>query len=276
MKKGIVIILCLATTIVPASALISGEGSATLGRQCSEVTQDLLQTSKAIGTSDMDSNPVPKDFIVWDHVGFKDAAWSGRQHVYLNKKGGVVFQGYAQNPYNDLIVSEKMTEGARISLGQVPLRADWHTLNGNGLIFGADFKDDSFSGFAVVATMTDIEVREYQGVSKSSFMNGDAAFTVLASKPKACPAQEFIVENKIVYESGALLIDLSGKTYYGNFVGAMSDFGEHNCGSLSTIYVPYLMVNEVNILNTSQPITHTADESNVPPIFRGFQNEVNT
>ncbi len=250
MKRNITLIII--TLFIITSFSISyahqGEGNISIGRQCDEVTQDLLATSKDKLT-DIDTGDLPKDVIVWDHIGFKDEAWSGNRHVYKLRKGGVLFQGYAQMPYNDLYVRPMNTnESDVITLGQAPLRADWHTLNGNGLIFGGDFKDDKFSGYSVVATMNKIEVREYVNVSKEAFQSGTGEYKVLASKPKVCPAQEFVIKDKKIYESGEILYDMKDKKWYGNYVGGMADFMEHNCGSLTTIYIPYLTVNSTNIL----------------------------
>ena len=252
MKNNIIALICLTIITVPSFAEThTGEGVASQGRQCDIVTSELLQQSKDLELKDIDSLPVKDTFTVWDHVGFKDEAWSGKQHVYLSKQGGVIFQGYAQKPYNDLIVTKKMNDNSVVRLGQVPLRADWHTLNGNGLIFGAEISEGKLSGYSVVATISMIEVREYKGVSKESFMDGTAEFEVLAAKAKICPAQEFVVDNKKVYESGELLFDLSTKEYYGEYVGAVTDFAEHNCGSLSTIYVPYCIVDGTNIFSAT-------------------------
>ena len=246
LAKTISILSLTAILLTPQTQSYANEGNASRGRQCSVVTEDLIKASTGAKAQEIASRVFSEEYTVWDHVGFTDIAWSGKQHVYLNKEGGLIFQGYAQMPYNDLVITDKPHEDKVIKFGQIPLRADWHTLNGNGLVFGAKLNGNTLSGFSVVATVNKIEVREYTNVTKESFMEGNAEFKVLASKPKICPAQEFIVDGKKVYESGKLLYEVT-QPYYGNYVGAMSDFAEHSCGSLSTIYVPYLMIGEENL-----------------------------
>lgn len=200
-------------------------------------------------------------FSVIDHIGHKDSAFTGARHI-ATYNGGIQWFGYDADDFSDMILTDKGIDGHNIdiSLQQAPVRADWHTIDGSGIVFNAktnapadldDLKDKSytFEGYALVATTGKIELRYYKPTSFSQFSTGKSKYQVLFETAKTCNSQDF----RIKYDGKEAEIFLDGKLltkqsikYLGNHVGAMVDYMEHNCESLSSVYMYNLLVNGKN------------------------------
>ena len=132
------------------------------------------------------------------------------------------------------------------------MRADWHTLNGNGILFGCTIngmvpnKDYnlnkgeggsvSITGYGIVATVNKIELRQYGGVSPTNI--GDS-YSVIKSWDKECPGQNFTIE--ITGNMAKIFLDKE-KLYEvsvgsGRDTGLVTTYLEHNCASLSSVYM---------------------------------------
>lgn len=217
------------------------------------------------------------DWVVLDHIGSKDAAYTGERHIVLRDNNGdigIQWYGYEKDPCNDLILKDLDTNWNRINVQQCPVRADWHTVNGSGIVFGAttsasagDFKavyNKSYDGdsntltcYAFVATVNTIELRKYDQVSFKDFSDGgkgNIIYTVITSVPKECNSQslsidrtgdiyKFYVGNKCCFVLSEEQLGISDK----NYVGAMVDYQLHNCTSLSSMYMFNLTVDGVDL-----------------------------
>lgn len=197
------------------------------------------------------------DWFILDHVGVTDSAYAGARHI-VKRDTGIQWFGYDKPPFNDMML-KKFENCKNINIKQAPVRADWHTVNGSGVVFGAslsfpgideltskdledkDITSSSFSGYAFVATMEAIEIREYNLVSLSSFKNGSADFKVLYTEPKQCNSQSLTVDfsnSQPKFSIGLRQLQTNfNYTPKGIYAGAMVDYAEHNCSSLSSIYM---------------------------------------
>ena len=205
-----------------------------------------------------------RGFTVLDHIGVKDKAFNGERHIATKGKG-IQWYGYDIPPYNDLIITNQdIPENYNINLKQSPIIADWHTINGSGVIFNAitnapqgevsTSSNFTFSGFALVATQDKIQLREYN-TDFSKFASGTAEFKVITEIPKTCNSQSFnIIKTNNDYEIKLdnTLIYKGELQYYGNYVGAMVDYLEHNCESLSSTYMYNLTVNDTNLFEKKE------------------------
>lgn len=200
-------------------------------------------------------------FSVIDHIGHKDSAFTGERHV-VTYNNGIQWFGYDADNFSDMILTNKGIDGHNldISLQQAPVRADWHTIDGSGIIFNAktnapadldDLKDKSytFEGYALVATTSKIELRYYIPTTFSQFATGNSKYQVLFETAKTCNSQDF----RVKYDGKEAEIFLDGKSltklpikYIGDYVGAMVDYMGHNCESLSSVYMYNLIINGKN------------------------------
>ncbi len=199
-----------------------------------------------------------QDWIVWDHVGYKDRAFNGERHIVKRTKG-VQFLGYAQPPFDDMMLRNFGDFNRRtISVIQSPVRSDWHTINGSGIVFNAKLEGDYFTGNAIVATQDSIELRSYARTSRQSFLGGSASYSVIFTAPKECPGQAFTVEMKNenktdswtdfkIYDREELIYE-GGDSTYGTYAGLMTDYAEHDCESLSSTYIPNFIVDGEDFL----------------------------
>ena len=197
-----------------------------------------------------------RGWTVFDHIGVKDSAFKGAKHL-ATKSSGIQWYGYDNPPYNDLMLTNQdIPDDYTLNLKQATIVADWHTIDGGGLVFNATTDappnievspsdNYKFRGHAIVATMDSIQLRLYDTTTQE-FMADGSSYSVLAEVPKTCGSQSFTVtkagdnytvklDDTIIYE-GYL-------TPYGNHVGAMVDYIEHNCSSLSSVYMYNLTVN---------------------------------
>lgn len=201
-------------------------------------------------------------FIVVDHIGHTDTAYNGARHIVTYNDSGMVWYGYDEKGYTDLILTETDNYSYTINLKQMPLRADWHTVNGSGIIFNASTSaqkgtevnpytsTDTFTGYALVVTTKDIEVRYYPLTTLSTLADGLATYEVLYSTSKTCNAQDLTITytgaEVLIYLDNTLLTTLQ-LDYIGSYVGAMVDYKEHSCNSLSSIYMFNLTLNGGNL-----------------------------
>lgn len=206
-----------------------------------------------------------QDWIVFDHIGYKDSAFQGERHIAI-KSNGIQWYGYDSSPFNDMVLTNSnISDNYTLNLKQATIVADWHTIDGSGIVFNATTNaplnvevDNTanyiFQGHAIVATMDKIQLRLYD-TTISDFMSNGKNYSVLAEVPKTCGSQSFTVikqgdnyivklDDKIIYE-GFL-------HYYGNYVGAMVDYIEHNCSSLSSVYMYNLTLNGKNLFERSE------------------------
>lgn len=167
------------------------------------------------------------EWYIWDHVGLTDTAYQGKRHI-AKRTTGVQWFGYDSPPYNDMLLRNFSNEinsnnGAfKINIKQAPVRADWHTINGSGILFGVassnkavvggndyDMIDKSnsgnhanlvsgatgsgMSGYAFVATNHYNELRYYDNVSIQDFINGIADYYLIEQHDKTCNSQSLTV-----------------------------------------------------------------------------------
>lgn len=209
------------------------------------------------------------DWYVFDHVGYKDSAYQGERHIaYFQEEGGVQFYGYDKEALADLMLLKHPDgQDQTISILQAPLRADWHTLDGNGILFAVEtvkippapgdygtVNTDNLviNGYAAVATMDEIQIRKYTN-AKVSTMSKD--FEVIYSEPKECPSVDFLVEitgNKAKVNLGSrtlkeITLDTSARAN-----GILVCYAEHNCQSLSSVYTYSYIVNDIEYLKAKQ------------------------
>lgn len=212
---------------------------------------------------------INRGWMVFDHIGYKDTAFQGERHLaYMGD--GVQFFGYDIEPLTDLcLLQHPDGENQTINMLQAPVRADWHTLNGNGLLFGCTFSGGepntdydlcsnegnvSVTGYSVVATADKIQVRQYSGVSAVN-IGDDGAYGVLYEEPKECPGQNITVEiignhAKVFLDSRMIFeFDLSGQ---GRGTGMVTTYKEHCCSSLSSIYMFNHTVNGIDYLKPNK------------------------
>ena len=267
--------------------------------------------------------PTNTKWMIWDHVGIKDQAFTGERHI-VRRDSGVQWFGYYAPPYNDIMLrdfsSMNRSGSFKINIKQAPVRADWHTINGSGLVFGAYFsgkaptsdgemltvgessqavndsgegypKSDAvgnFSGFAFVATNETNEVRYYQNVNMQAFCDGTAPYTIMQAEKKSCNSQSLTVTyedstktysfklgNKTWGKSMKVGETLTGSSdgtgvvapayaqrnsegdilntpttivvpAPGRFSGAMVDYEQHCCDSLSSVYMFNYTYNDQN------------------------------
>lgn len=206
-------------------------------------------------------------FTIIDHVGVKDTAFNGERHIATTGKG-IHWFGYDIPPYNDMILTNQdIPENYNINLKQTSIVADWHTINGSGVIFNAttsappnqEVPSDSgyiFKGYALVATQSKIQLRKYN-TTIQNFSQGKEDFEVIAEIPKACESQSFNitkVNNTYTLKLDDILIFEGELEPIGNHVGAMVDYLEHNCNSLSSVYMYNLTVNNRNLFQTKEEV----------------------
>ena len=248
-----------------------------------------------------------KDWFIFDHVGMTDSAFSGKRHIVKRDTRGIQWFGYDAAPQNDFIIRDftedisNNPDGFSINIKQAPVRADWHTINGSGILFGMKISNppqliskvsDSqterkfsevsydvashnsiFSAYAFVATNKYNEMRYYDKVNIQDFRDGKAPYYIIQQVKKNCNSQSITVKytsrdkklttyigNKIwdipltignnhqvglvsqgsneVINSNIILPEL------GKWCGAMVDYAEHCCSSLSSVYMFNYTFNE--------------------------------
>ena len=206
-------------------------------------------------------------WYTFDHIGYKDTAFSGERHVaYFPEQGGVHFFGYDSEPLTDaMILKHNKTSNQTISLLQAPVRADWHTLDGNGILFGIETSgltgeprdinlnkgssNVSVSGYSAVATQDKIEIRE---IVNTPVENMGSNYNVIFETDKECPAVDFdinIVGSKATVKlSGEELHSFDMKTK-GRDTGIIVTYARHGCPSLSSVFTYSHVVNGVDYLN---------------------------
>ena len=205
-----------------------------------------------------------RGWMTLDHIGYKDTAYQGARHVAL-VDDGVQYFGYDIEPLTDMMLMHHPDgESQIINTIQAPVRADWHTLNGNGILFGCSFtgyepdKDlnthkntsptVSVTGYSVVATLDKIQVRQYSGATIDTIGEN---FQVLYEEPKRCPGQNFTVE---ITGSTAKVFLGSKKIYEFTLAsnargtGLITTYEEHSCSSLSSVVMMNHTVNGVDYL----------------------------
>lgn len=209
-------------------------------------------------------------WYTFDHIGYKDSAFQGERHVaYFQEEGGVQFYGYDKEGLADvMLLKHPDNQSQTITLLQAPLRADWHTLDGNGVLFGVqptaipqapgDYTTTSnetqlsFTGYAAVATQDEIQIRKYTNASISDLTEN---FEVLYSEPKECPSVDFVIEilgNKAKVSLGSRLLKEIELETTGRYTGIIVCYAEHNCESLSSVYTYSHKVNDIEYLSPAQ------------------------
>lgn len=207
---------------------------------------------------------IKRGWMTFDHIGYKDTAFQGERHVALTDEGAMFF-GYDAEPLTDLmIIDHPKGENQIINTVQAPVRADWHTLNGNGILFGCSFSGylpdtdvnthkgssaaTTITGYSVVATLKEVQVRQYSG---ASYLDIGTNFTTLYSEPKKCPGQNITVEitgnhakvflsTKKIFEFD-LASDARG-------TGLVTTYEAHGCPSLSSVVMMNHTINNVDYL----------------------------
>lgn len=193
------------------------------------------------------------DWKIFDHVGYKDSAFSGERHV-VKRNEGVQFFGYQIPGYKNWMMRDfGNSYPKKLSSMQFPIRADWHTVEGSGVIFNANLQGDSFSAYAVVSTMDSVEVRKYSPTSAQALLNGVGNFELLYNEPRECPTQRIVVEwdkNKaVIYDGAKKLLEIENMTYFGDYAGPFVSYRDHNCTSLSSTLFTEFLVDGINYLN---------------------------
>lgn len=204
-------------------------------------------------------------WVTYDHIGYKDSAYQGERHVAI-VDDGVQFFGYDMEPLADLMLLRHPDgENQVINTVQVPVRADWHTLNGNGILFGCEFSETgkdidiningvsstaSITGYSVVATINKIEVRQFSNVNADT-IGKEGHYQVLHEIPKKCPGQNLTVE---ITNSIAKVFLGSEKIYEFTLTtpargtGLVASYEEHCCSSLSSVVMFNHTVNGIDYL----------------------------
>lgn len=294
------------STIAPKTNLNQGRGSSEGQPLTSECIQGGDYTPVVPSVKNMDASSVTsveyysperlnKNWIIWDHIGVTDTAFQGKRHV-VRRDTGIQWFGYDKPPYNDMILRDFSdvitTDSFTINVKQAPVRADWHTINGSGILFGVtvsgtagntgDVLDPKgyLSGYAFVATNKYNELRYYNNVAISEFLEGKAGYILLRQEDKLCNSQSLT----ITHESGKMSFKLGTKDWGqpiqtgakvkgyqikatntsssnitngatsidftvippGKYAGAMVDYASHSCPSLSSVYMFNYTVNDVN------------------------------
>ncbi len=191
---------------------------------------------------------------VGDHVGVTDTAYSGARHV-VAQDGGIQFYGYDSPPYNDIMLMDLGKVPASMNAKQAPVRTDWHTIRGSGMVFNAKFtpgtndknpremspqSNAKFEGYAFVMNFNVMEVRKYPEMSMSEFLNGSENYQVLLSIPKTCNSQSLTVTQKngeYTFKIGLKEVGKLTLPTVGTYGGLMCDYAPHGCESLSSMYI---------------------------------------
>lgn len=251
----------------------------------------ILPTTEVLNTniySAEDFSPQTKDndWIIIDHVGSKDSAFNGERHIARRDTStgyGLQWFGYEVDPNNDAIF-KNVGNWSRLNVQQCPIRADWHTINGSGIIFNmsntgnpGEYKavynkeyegnTNTMSFYAYVVTADAVQLRRYTSITYASFSNGSATYEVLQSIPKECNSQslsiekidnvyKFYIGNKMIFEPQML-------EQYGTYAGMMVDYQKHNCTSLSSVYMFNFSIDGVNLFEGQ---TQTEDQSQTQSI----------
>lgn len=222
---------------------------------------NFLDSSSVNSIEEYSPTNLNRGFCVIDHIGHKDTAFTGDRHI-ATFNSGIQWFGYDAANNTDMILTNKDIDGRNldISLDQSPVRADWHTIDGSGIVFNAKTNAPSnadnltstsytFEGYALVATSSKIELRYYPTTTFSALASGGSTYDVLFDIPKTCNSQSFRVKyngtNALIYLDNKLLTKQPIK-YVGDYIGAMVDYMEHNCNSLSSVYMYNLIVNGKN------------------------------
>lgn len=212
-----------------------------------------LDASSVVDAELLSPLRIDDDWYAADHVGVTDTSYGGARHV-VKRDGGMQWFGYDADPNNDLLLREYTGSIHSINVKQAPVRADWHTVNGSGIVFGASFappKDGehelgykstaTFSGYSFVATQHNIEIRYYAKTALSSFSDGSAEYEVLYQTAKKCNSQSLTIEfteKGPIFKVGMTELDASiDYKPNGDWIGAMVDYATHACPSLSTVYM---------------------------------------
>lgn len=256
-------------------------------------------------------NNLGYNWFIFDHIGEKDSAFGGARHIARRDSGGIQWFGYDSTPYNDFMLRDFTNDidssgSFTINVKQSPVRADWHTINGSGVMFGVNFSNSpslaglqndvyedgyssdstytsTFSGYAFVSTRNYNELRYYYDTDVNDFMNGTASYYVILQENKICNSQSITVKydgstNTIKlfigrkewgssksaltigenYEVGEVTNGVSAANTsidelpnvtlalppLGSWSGTMVDYAEHNCSSLSSVYMFNYTFNE--------------------------------
>lgn len=274
-----IIALCLPMSVVASTEYIPKKSSIDkLMPNTESCEQPQYQPRKPVNNLDTSINSV-NDFsptvsghpwYTFDHIGYKDSAFQGERHVaYFPDEGGVQFYGYDSEKLADLMLIEhKSSPNQTITLLQAPLRADWHTLDGNGVMFGVtpnnlppnpgdinvtnNANKTTITGYAAVATADEIQIRKYTNATINDLTT---KFDILYTQPKQCPSVDFVIEiigNKAKVYLGTDLLKEIVIDAAGRYTGILVCYAEHNCNSLSSVYTYSHVVNDIEYLMPKQ------------------------
>lgn len=212
-------------------------------------------------------------WYTFDHIGYKDTAFKGERHVaYSEENSGVHFFGYDSEGLTDLMLLPHEAKNTQtVSILQSPTRADWHTLNGNGLMFGIEStglpneptdininnksSGVSITGYSAVATESEIQIREYTNTPVEN-LGQEGTYTVLYKEPKECLSVDFSVNingnEAEVYLSGRKLGNNINLKTKGRDTGIVVSYAEHGCESLSSVYTYSHMVDQIEYLKQKE------------------------
>ncbi len=206
-----------------------------------------LKATDVTDAQKFDPANLNQDWKIFDHVGYKDNAFSGERHIVMRNEG-IQFYGYQIPGYKNWMYKEfGSSYPKRLSSTQYPVRADWHTVEGSGVMFNAKLNGDNLSFYAVVSTMDSVEVRKYNSVSAQAFLTGSAGgFEILFSENRPCPAQNINIDwNKdsaVISIGNKELFKIESMTYFGDGAGPLVSFLDHNCNSLSsTLFTSFII-----------------------------------
>lgn len=215
-----------------------------------------------------------KEYWQWHtRTTTKDKAYNGEHIVIENDT--INFWGYGVVSYKDFLYKEYQNNGKKIFSFRIDeSKANYHTLDGAGIIFNSKITDNKLSGYVLVFKQVDVCLYRLDEVDIQVFETTPNTTLETYAKPicsvvKISPnIHDVVVETSpaslIVKENNQEIINekLDYSKHVGNDFGLISSYVQHDCEVLSKIQFSQFDIQiedyKYEILNTNKeefPIT---------------------
>ena len=215
-----------------------------------------------------------RDYWEWHtRTTTDDQAYNG-EHIAI-EGDKINFYGYGVVSYKDFLYRKYKNNGRKVFYFRIDeTEANYHTLDGAGIIFNSSIKNNKLTGYIVLFRETEIAIYRLENVDVKTFEETDNKIvedygTLIKKESKVnTKVHDLVVEitptNINIKDNNTKVINqnLEYSKHTGNSFGLISSYVNHNCNKLSKIQFSQfnMIINDYNyeVLNTDMnntPIT---------------------